>query len=237
MKNKLTLIGIIAIVAIIGFSYIACDGNDNGNDNGDNYSLVFQGNLGFKPDDARIGYIVYGFDKDGKMYPHTNVFIPASVNGRPVTAIGEMAFFECATLTSVTIPDSVKIISNDAFYKCTNLTSVVIPDSVTSIGAHAFNGNTKLASLTIGSNVTFIGNQSFSGCTSLISVIIPANVKEIEVYAFAYDALISVTFQGTIAGDKFDAQAFAGDLKTKYLTGGTGMYTRSSGGNTWTKQN
>lgn len=56
-----------------------------------------------------------------------------------VTYIGNSAFWECTSLTSITIPDSVTTIGSSAFYGCTNLTSVTIPDSVTNIYGGAFN--------------------------------------------------------------------------------------------------
>jgi hypothetical protein len=55
-----------------------------------------------------------------------------------VTSIGNSAFWNCASLTSITIPDSVTSIGDSAFSFCTSLTSVVIPDGVTSIGDWAF---------------------------------------------------------------------------------------------------
>ena len=51
-----------------------------------------------------------------------------------VTSIGGYAFYNCTSLTSVTIPDSVTSIGEFAFWECTSLASITIPDSVTSIG-------------------------------------------------------------------------------------------------------
>ena len=54
------------------------------------------------------------------------------------TRIGDYAFYECRSLTSVTIPNSVTSIGNSAFNRCSSLTSVTIPNSVKSIGDFAF---------------------------------------------------------------------------------------------------
>ena len=52
--------------------------------------------------------------------------------------IGDWAFNECTSLTSINIPDSVTSIGEGAFNECTSLTSINIPTSVTSIGSYAF---------------------------------------------------------------------------------------------------
>ena len=52
------------------------------------------------------------------------VNIPSTINSWPVTKIGEDAFQDNTTITSVTIPDSVTEIGANAFAGCTNLTSV-----------------------------------------------------------------------------------------------------------------
>lgn len=52
--------------------------------------------------------------------------------------ITDVAFNECSGLTSIHIPDGVTNIGWLAFSDCNNLTSVVIPDSVTGIGEYAF---------------------------------------------------------------------------------------------------
>ena len=109
----------------------------------------------------------------------TSVHIPDSV-----TNIGELSFEDCDSLTSVNIPDSVTTIGYEAFYSCDSLTSVNIPDSVTTIGYNAFAYCTRLTSVTIGDSVTTIGNYTFSHCRSLTSVNIPDSVTTIGYEAF-----------------------------------------------------
>ena len=71
---------------------------------------------------------------------------------------------------STIIPSSVTSIGDYAFYNCTSLTSIEIPSSVTSIGDRAFNGCTALTSIEIPSSVTSLGAQSFDSCVALTSI-------------------------------------------------------------------
>ena len=122
----------------------------------------------------------------------TSIKIPSNVesNGQTytVTSIGNSAFSECRSLTSVDIPDSVTSIGDFAFYYCTGLTSVDIPGSVTSIGGYAFGGCSSLTEVTIPDSVTSIGIGAFSECPSLTSVDIPDSVTSIGNFAF-YDCI------------------------------------------------
>ena len=78
-------------------------------------------------------------------------YIPSSLKSVTVTGGNILygAFYNCAGLTSVTIPDSVTSIGGSAFSGCTGLTSIAIPDSVTSIGGYAFSGCTGLTSILV----------------------------------------------------------------------------------------
>ena len=98
-----------------------------------------------------------------------NAVIPATINGYPVTSIGQHAFFNRTSLTSVTIPNSVTNIGNSAFQGCNSLTSVIIPNSVTYIGVQAF-ASCGLRTMTIGTGITYIDNYAFEYCPYLTSL-------------------------------------------------------------------
>ena len=95
----------------------------------------------------------------------TSVTIPNSV-----TSIKDHAFSNCDSLTSVTIGNGVTVIEDYAFESCNSLTSATIPNSVTSIGKCAFAWCSGLTSVTIGNGVTSIGNHAFNGCSFLQDV-------------------------------------------------------------------
>ena len=88
--------------------------------------------------------------------------IPSSV-----TSIGDYAFIDCSSLTSIKIPSSVTSIGWYTFSGCSSLTSIKIPDSVTSIAANAFQRCSSLTSIKIPDSVTSIGEDAFDGCSNL----------------------------------------------------------------------
>lgn len=95
------------------------------------------------------------------------------------------------TLVSVSLPQSLKIISDDGFWgqenlqeitlgsvveigqsafgSCTMLKQITLPDTLTTIGWRAF-ASSGLTSLTIPVNVTSLGDSFISGCSALTSL-------------------------------------------------------------------
>ena len=92
----------------------------------------------------------------------TSITIP-----KGVTSIGDGAFSVCKGLTSITLPGTLTSIGNFAFQSCSGLTSIIIPEGVTSIGEDAFPNCSGLTSITLPSTLTSIGNNAFINCSSL----------------------------------------------------------------------
>ena len=132
--------------------------------------------------------------------------IPESIDGYPVTRIGDYAFSGCTGLTSITIPDTVTSIDDYAFYGCTEITSITIGNSVTSIGNSAFWGCTRLTSITIPNSVTSIGISTFWGCSGLTSITIPNAVTSISDFTFmSCTGLTSITIPNSVTSIGYSA--------------------------------
>ena len=152
--------------------------------------------------------------------------IPSLIDGLPVTTIGAGAFYNCTSLTSVTIPNSVTSIGVSAFASCTSLTNVTIGTNVTSIGSYAFYSCYGLTSVTIPNSVTSIGNHAFNDCTSLTSVTIGTSVTSIGNMAFSdCSSLKSVYFKGNAPGIGSDVFLNDNIATVYYLPGTTGWGT------------
>ena len=120
--------------------------------------------------------------------------IPATIEGKPVTAVADAAFRRNTTLLSVTLPDSVTTIGNGTFFQATALKSVKLPAGITEIGNSVFSGCSALEMITIPEKVTAIRTEAFYGCTSLTSVEFPASVTTLGNMAFqGCSALVSVS--------------------------------------------
>jgi hypothetical protein len=144
--------------------------------------------------------------------PGGDVAIPALIDGKPVTAIGDNAFYLCG-FTRVTIGNNVTSIGERAFDWCSNLTTISLPDSVTSIGNGAFLRCSRLTSVAIPAGVTSIGFAVFAGCQSLTVVTLPDGVTSIGDCAFASCArLPAITLPDSVTSIEREAFSMCGSL-------------------------
>ena len=177
-------------------------------------------------DAVEIGGIYYNVIPKGKVAEVTrnpnkysgSVVIPETVdyNGVQcsVTSIGQYAFFECSSLTSVTIPNSVTSIGYHAFYRCLGLKEVHISDIAAwckiefnkndsnplEYAHHLYLNGEEIKDLIIPDSVTEIKNSAFSGCSGLTSVTIGNSVTSIGESAFKYcSGLMSVIIPNSVS--------------------------------------
>ena len=140
----------------------------------------------------------YKLSTDGESYmctgignaTTTDIVIPSTYKGKPVLLIANGAFYNCVTMTSLTIQEGIQAIQPYAFRGCVRLESVTIPDSVFYVGNRAFEYCTSLTSLTIvdvenveeekgekeeQKELKLIDESAFKLCSKLTSVVMPAS--------------------------------------------------------------
>ena len=114
-----------------------------------------------------------------------------------ITTIGDYAFAGCDALTSFTVPEGVTAIGTGGFQSCDELAAVTIPESVANMGDYVFNNCKKLATVTFTGTPTLaaISSRAFYNCEALTAIAIPAKVAIINSDAFeGCKLLASVTF-------------------------------------------
>ena len=156
----------------------------------------------------------YTLSSAGELFNSTKVVIPETYNGKPVTKIGERAFYSTqlygsdsskgAPINELILPSTIKSIALEAFYNC-KIEKVVFEGTIEEWCSIQFIGisanplyhpdnakdNTKLyidgeliETLVIPNSVSTISSYSFVDCGSLKEVVIPESVTSIEPHAF-----------------------------------------------------
>ena len=162
------------------------------------------------------------------------LFIPETIDGHTVTAIGYRAFKGNLRLAAVTIPDTITEIGQDAFSGCTGLTSIKLPKNLKTLERDAFRGCTGLTSVLIPKTVenthyyydgiyspfrgcnnlqevkfedgmTRIPNSILCFCAAKLNIVIPDSVTEIGEAAFLNSGIVAVTIPDAVTEIEEDA--------------------------------
>lgn len=126
----------------------------------------------------------------------TTLTVPAEINGIKITTIGQYAFGDCPSLTSIVLSDNITKIGQYAF-QCTtqngdnivsnsSLVSVTLGSGIEIIDAFAFNYCAKLESINFedATRLNTIGKSAFYECNRLRAADLPQSVEIISMGAF-----------------------------------------------------
>lgn len=234
MKHR--IFATVAAVLLLLFTFSACsaipqlpapltdpspDGTtDELTESTDAIGSLPENTLAFKRLSDRSEYSVVGIGT----CTDTEIVIPSTHQGLPVTSVAADAFRGCRELLGITIPDSVTYIGSGAFADCSGLLTVSLPSTVASIESSTFEGCSSLLSITLPSSVMSIESSAFVGCTVLREITIPESVTHIGGYAFsACTALSSVKIPDSVL--TVDLGAFHGCTMLSEVTipAGIGM--------------
>lgn len=173
----------------------------------------------------------------GSDYKATSIEIPETISGLPVTAIGDYAFNGCS-LSSITIPGSVKTIGKYAFSMSSNLKSVTIPDSVEFIDLRAFDLCKQLSEVNLPdkmiemsakvfdntpwmdaqrqkSDLVIINGNLIDGANAKGEVVVPDDVKYVSAGAFERNEdITSVVFPSSITKINDNVFFYCSNLKS-----------------------
>lgn len=106
---------------------------------------------------------------------------------KPLTFIGNMAFYKQTKLQSIDIPNTVSTVGKKSFCTCTGLLSVKLPQSLTSIDDYAFCECSSMKALTFPDNVLKIGKFAFYSCENAFednTLMLPKKLQTILEHAF-----------------------------------------------------
>ena len=154
--------------------------------------------------------------------------------------IADYAFYECRTLTSVTLGDCVAGIGRYAFYGCTSLSELSLGGGLRVVYSEAFRGCSSLAELTVPDTTERMARGAFYGCSSLASVTFGEALAEIEANAFTGCPLTRATFRvtsGWSGGDAGGLGIYGGTIPSSTLANPTSaaQYIRDFAGYEFTR--
>ena len=108
----------------------------------------------------------------------TDITIPSTIDGKPVTTIKQNAFKGNTKLRKIKLPDTMTVVAGRAFAGCTSLTKVEFNDGLNEIGDSAFEDCTSLKKIKLPPSLKVIGDEAFKNCKSLVKAEIPDELPE-----------------------------------------------------------
>lgn len=182
------------------------------NDNSYSGDIVIPGNVTY--DGVTYKVTALGFECFYNCRSLTSVTLPEGV-----TTLQTWCFSHCVNLKSVTLPDGLTTLAHGCFYDCRNLTSIVLPNTVTWLGPMCFSRCYSLTDIILPDGITEIGQSCFGDCSSLANITLPAGITELGSSCFGgCSSLTSITLPDGIT--RLGSSCFNGcsSLKSMYVS-------------------
>ena len=201
-----------------------------GGDCGDNltWSLDSDGTLTISGTGAMKDYDFY--DGERSPWDSKKTQIQKVVIGDGVTTIGNDAFNECTSLTTVDLSNATSLekIGIRAFFKCSQLENIDLSKAVNlkEIGDNAFNSSgVENVTFPQNSQLTEIGSGVFTLCNNLKNIDIPETVTKIGGSAFERTGLTSIKIPASVTNIERFAFIHCGQLKSVTFAPGSKLET------------
>ena len=161
----------------------------------------------------------------------TELTVPDTVSGKPVTAVGASAFSGAEKIGKITLPDSVTVIGRSAFYGTKALRQIQLPGQLKTIGISAFR-ESGIEQIGLPEGLQQIGRAAFME-SSLKRVELPASLAEIGEIPFALCGSLTqiAVSEGNPAYKSVDGVLYTSDGKEliQYPNGKSGSYAVEDG--------
>ena len=145
------------------------------------FNAYYPSAFGYKStnDGSGVEIIVMNADK----LP-ANVVGPSVIDGNPVVALANKAFYNCKSVASVYMPDSITTMGGNVFYACENLVRVRIAPDIEKIQSMSFFACKKLKNIELPNGLKQIQSAAFNSCVSLEKIELPDSLTSLELSAF-----------------------------------------------------
>ena len=193
----------------------------------------------FSDFDLRVNGSGDGLIVTGYRGPSTDLIIPATIDGLPVTEIANNAFARNLAIISVQIPQTVRRIGSGVFAGCRNLVRVGIPPSVRefedavfkdcenlldfsfppfveSVPREMFAGCVRLRQVRLNPGLTRIGDSAFAGTKALARIELPEGLTHIDSGAFGHSGLTDLFLPDSVVAIAYHAFASSNIRKVQF---------------------